>query len=236
MLIEGRAEVALAVGGGVRLHTLFLCPELFPQQTNLVGIAGTDVLEVSPAVFRKLAYRENPDGVLAVAPIPGAALDEIALGPAPLLLVCEAVEKPGNLGAMLRTADAAGAEAFIVCDPATDLSNPNVVRASRGALFTVPTAQTDSAQALSWLARRRIRIVAAAPQASLTFTEADLRGPLAIIVGAEDQGLSDAWLSRADLVVRIPMLGRVNSLNVAASAAILLYEAVRQRTSHRSAS
>jgi TrmH family RNA methyltransferase len=236
MLIEGRAEVALARASGASLTTLFICPELLPDPAALSDFSGADSLEVSAPVFQKMSYRENPDGMLAIAPIPRRSLGDLALRPDPLLLVCEAVEKPGNLGAMLRTADAAGADALLVCDPATDLSNPNVVRASRGALFAVPTAQAETAQALSWLRERGIRVAAAAPGASLPFTQADLRGPLAIAVGAEDRGLSELWLSRADMVVRIPMLGRINSLNVAASAAILLYEAFRQRTSPERAS
>jgi TrmH family RNA methyltransferase len=145
------------------------------------------------------------------------------------VLVVEGVEKPGNLGAMLRTADAAGVDALIVCDPATDLGNPNVVRASRGSLFTVPVALAESTAALDRLKSLRIQTVAATPGATLSYTAVDLRGPVAIVVGAEDTGLSDEWLRRADVQVRIPMAGKVNSLNVAASAALLLYEAVRQR-------
>lgn len=233
-LVEGADELALALAAGVRLTTIFLCPELIrPASAGLRDHwpAETEVVEVTPAVFARLAYRENPDGWLAVAPLPGRKLDDLSLPQArpPLLLVCEAVEKPGNLGAMLRTADAAGADALLVCDPATDLGNPNVIRASRGAIFTVPVALTTTAAALAWLKAHDVAIVAATPQAERRFTDVDLRGPVALAVGAEDAGLSDLWLRAADLTVRIPMTGRVNSLNVAASAALLLYEAVRQR-------
>jgi TrmH family RNA methyltransferase len=145
------------------------------------------------------------------------------------LLVAEAVEKPGNLGALLRSADAAGITAVIVCDPATDVNNPNVVRSSRGTRFTVPVVEAATPETLAWLSSRGVRVAAATPQASLAYTEADLRGPLAIAVGAEADGLTAAWLDRADVRVRIPMRGKVNSLNVATSAALLLYEAIRQR-------
>ena len=186
---------------------------------------------MSAPVFKKIAYRDNPDGCLAVLPAPRRRLDDLVAGDRPLLVVAEAVEKPGNLGALLRSADAAGATGVIVCDPTTDLNNPNVVRSSRGTLFTVPLAEASTAEALAWLRARQIAIVAATPQAQLIYTEADLRGPLAIAVGAEDDGLTPAWLDQADLTVRIPIFGQVNSLNVATAASLILYEAVRQRQS-----
>jgi TrmH family RNA methyltransferase len=234
MLIEGGDELGLALAGGVAPQTVFVCRELTRDPDAAARLelqlrAVAEIVEVSPTVFAKIAYRENPDGWLAVAPAPGRTLTDLALPPNPLLLVCEGVEKPGNLGAMLRTADAAGAHALIVCDPGTDLGNPNVVRASRGTLFTVPVAVAEGAEALAWLKARGIRVAAATPGAQLTYTDADLRGPLALAVGAEDAGLSALWLDGADVQVRIPMTGKVNSLNVAASAALLLYEAVRQR-------
>jgi TrmH family RNA methyltransferase len=232
MLIEGADELGLALAGGVRPQTVYVCPALTREPGPLRARlpAEAEVVEVAAPAFEKMAYREHPDGWLAVAPAPLRRLEDLAPGPMPLLLVCESVEKPGNLGAMLRTTDAAGADALVVCDPRTDLGNPNVVRASRGALFTVPVAQAESAAALDWLRSRGLTIVAATPQAETLYTRADLRGPVAVVVGAEDAGLSDLWLARADQAVRIPMTGKVNSLNVAASAALLLYEAVRQRT------
>jgi TrmH family RNA methyltransferase len=233
MLVEGREELALALGGGARPQTLFVCPELLrPAEAALLqqaSAAAGEVIEVTPAVFARLSYRENPDGWLAIVPAPSASLDSIALGPSPLLLVAEAVEKPGNLGALLRSADAAGVTAVVVCDPATDINNPNVVRSSRGTRFTVPVVEAGTSETLAWLAAHGVRVAAATPQAALIYTDADLRGPLAIAVGGEAQGLTAAWLDSADLRVRIPMRGQVNSLNVAASAALLLYEAVRQR-------
>ncbi len=236
LIVEGADELTLALEAGVRPTQVFVCRELSqarpggaPRQPPLPG--DVEVIEVTAPVFAKLAYRENPDGWLAVVPAPWSGLEALAarLSPNPLLLVCEAVEKPGNLGAMLRTADAAGVDALLVCDPGTDPGNPNVVRASRGTLFTVPVALASGAEALAWLRARGIMTVAATPQAERLYTQVDLRGPAAIVVGAEDQGLSEPWLRRADQQARIPMAGRVNSLNVSAAAALLLYEAVRQR-------
>jgi TrmH family RNA methyltransferase len=234
MLVEGREELSLALASGVRPTTLFYCPSFFGagKPDALMARAresGAELIEASAGVFEKIAYRENPDGWLAVIPALRRRLDDLPLGANPLLVVAEAVEKPGNLGAILRTMDAAGADALIVCDPTTDLGNPNVVRASKGALFSVPAAEAEGAEALAWLKARGIRIIATTPQADTIYTEADLRGPAAIAVGAEDEGLSGAWLAQADLAVRLPMRGRVNSLNVAAAGALLLYEAVRQR-------
>ncbi len=225
-LVEGRDEIALALASGLQPRTLFVAPELATRPLD--GIQA-EVLSVSRAVFAKISYRENPDGWLALFPTPHHQLDDLRLGPAPFLLLAESVEKPGNLGAMLRTADAAGLDALLVCDPRTDLYNPNVVRASRGALFCVPTVQTSSEAALDWLKRRGIRVLAASPQAERPYSAVDLTGPVCIAVGTEDAGLSDFWMQAADLQVQIPMMGRVNSLNVSAAAAILVYEALRQR-------
>jgi TrmH family RNA methyltransferase len=233
LLVEGHAELSLALAGGAQPITLYVCPELItPASRSLLNqahAASREVIAVTRPVFEKMAYRENPDGWLAVLPAVRRGLADLALPANPLLLVAEAVEKPGNLGALLRSADAAGAAGLIVCDPATDVNNPNTVRASRGALFTVPIAEASTAEALPWLRAHGLRLVAATPQADLVYTQANLGGPVALAVGAEDVGLSAAWLNAADVAVRIPMQGRVNSLNVAASAALLLYEVVRQR-------
>lgn len=238
MVIEGADELALALAAGVQPITVFHCPEFNRSRLPLSHFTPpTEVIEVSRAVFEKIAYRENPDGWLAIAPALRRGLAElddlVSRAYNALLLVVAGVEKPGNLGAMLRTADAAGVTGLIVCDAATDLGNPNVVRASRGALFTVPVAQAASTETLNWLKSHKIQIVAATPGASANYTEVDLRGPVAIAVGAEDEGLSDEWLRHAAVQVRIPMAGKVNSLNVSASAALLLYEAVRQRNTDR---
>jgi RNA methyltransferase, TrmH family len=232
-LVEGQAEIELALAAGVRPAALYYCPALSsPAGLPLAGRAaalGAEVVEVSRPVFEKISYREGPDGWLAVVPAVPTDLDRLAPGPRPLVLVCAGLEKPGNLGAILRTADAAGAAAVIAADPVTDWANPNVVRASKGTVFSVPVASASAAEVLAWISARGLRIVAATPAARQLVTDADLTGPVAIAVGAEQTGLSQEWLARADVQVRIPMFGRADSLNVAASAAILAYEAVRQR-------
>ncbi len=235
MLVEGAYEIELAIAGGMRPREVFFCAELAAGKSvpGLDPSSGSgprlEPVTVSRPVFEKMSHREGPDGWLAVFPVPHRTLDLLPLSAAPLLVLAQSVEKPGNLGAILRTADAAGVDGVLVCDPRVDLYNPNVVRASRGTLFTVPAAETTSAEALAWLRAKGIRVLAATPQAETLHFEADLRGPLCLAVGAEDEGLSDFWLQNADLQIKIPMAGKVNSLNVSASAAILLYEAVRQR-------
>lgn len=237
MLIEGYDDLSLAVSCLPRLRALFFCPSLFKVPDAVARTfrdacarAGAELIEVSPPVFEKIAYRDGPDGWLAIAPRPDFSLAGLALHrPNPLVLVAERVEKPGNLGAILRTADAAGADAVVVCDPVADLTNPNVVRASIGALFSVPVATASNADTLAWLRARGIAVVATTPSATRPFTAVDLTGPIAILVGEEKYGLSDFWLGQADLSVLIPMAGKVNSLNVSVSAALLVYEAVKQR-------
>lgn len=232
-LVEGYAELDLALSAGVVPQALYHSPELaHGDERDVLGRVsglGAEVIRVSKPVFAKVAYRESPDGWLAVVPAVDTGLERLELGERPLLLVCEGVEKPGNLGAILRTADAAGAAAVIATDPVTDWGNPNLVRASKGAVFSVPVAAAPSARVLSWLAERGVAVAAATPDGDVLLGDADLSGPLAIAVGAENQGLSAAWTERADVTVRIPMFGRADSLNVAASAAIVVYEAVRQR-------
>jgi TrmH family RNA methyltransferase len=156
-------------------------------------------------------------------------LEDLKLSDVPLVVVAESIEKPGNLGAILRTADAARVDALLVCDPRVDVWNPNVVRASRGAVFSVPLIECDSFSALKLLKARKIRVLAATPSAAALYSETNLREALAIVVGTEDEGLTDFWMSNADVKIRIPMMGKVNSLNVSVSTALILYEAVRQR-------
>ena len=228
MLVEGHDEIELALAAGHLPRTLLSAPELLSRQMDLVP-AEAESLTVSRTVFEKMSYRENPDGWLAVFPIPQVSLDDLKLRDSPLVIVAEALEKPGNLGAILRTADAAGVDALLVCDPRVDLWNPNVVRASRGALFSVPAVECDNSAALEWLKRGEIRILAATPSAEAIYSTIDLRRPVAVAVGTEDEGLTDFWMSHADVKVRIPMAGRVNSLNVSVSTALIVYEAVRQR-------
>ena len=234
-LVEGYDELGLALSAGVRPATLFLCADLMAHpaaQQDVVDAAadvGSEVITLSRAAFEKVAYREGADGFLAVVPAVFARPDDLDLPDRPLLLVAEGVEKPGNLGAMLRTADAAGVDAFVAADPVTDWGNPNVVRASKGTVFSVPVAADSTTATLGWLSARAVRLVATTPDTDTLHTEVDLTGPIAIAVGTEKTGLTDEVLDAADVKVRIPMSGKVNSLNVATSAAIVLYEAVRQR-------
>ena len=228
MLVEGYDEISLALEAGHHPGTLFIAPELVRRDIKNVT---TEILTVSPAVFEKMSYRENPDGWLGVFPIPHVSLDDLKLSESPFIIIAESVEKPGNLGAILRTADAAGVDAVLICDPRVDAYSPNVVRASRGTIFTVPVVETKSTQALVYLQQRGIRILAATPSAEAEYTRQDLRAPLAIAVGTENEGLSNFWMGQADLQVKIPMLGKVNSLNVSIATALIVYEAVRQRSS-----
>ncbi len=227
MLVEGYDEIQLALTAGYQPQTLLSAPELVARQIN--GI-NAESITVNRAVFEKMSYRENPDGWLAVFPIPNTSLDDLKLSETPLVIVAESVEKPGNLGAILRTADAAHVDALLACDPRVDIWNPNVVRASRGAVFSVPVVESENASAWEWLKTRGMQVLAATPSAETLYTDASLRGPLAVAVGTEDEGLTDFWMSNADLKIKIPMMGKVNSLNVSVSTALILYEAVRQRS------
>jgi TrmH family RNA methyltransferase len=226
MLVEGYDEIQLALSAGHKPQTVLSAPELVSRQMQETQ---AESLTVNRAVFEKMSYRDNPDGWLAVFPIPGTSLDNLTLSEAPLVIVAESVEKPGNLGAILRTADAAHVDALLVCDPRVDVWNPNVVRASRGAVFSVPLIECDNMSALKLLKARKMRVLAATPSAEALYSDTNMRGPLAIAVGTEDEGLTDFWMSNADIKIRIPMMGRVNSLNVSVSTALILYEAVRQR-------
>ena len=234
-LVEGLEETTLALDAGVVPDALFHCPELMLDPdlgsalVERVRALGGDVVELGRAAFEKVAYREGPDGILARVPSPGRALADVELPEGALVLLCEGVEKPGNLGAMLRTADAAGVALVIAADPVTDWGNPNVIRSSKGTVFSVPVASASTDEAWAWLAQRGVAVVATTPDTDVDHTDADLTGPIAVAVGSEKYGLTDAALARAQHRVRIPMVGQANSLNVATSAAIVVYEAVRQR-------
>jgi len=235
-IVEGFEELELALDAGVRPRTLFYCPELMQDADEQLRVvddirsSGVESIKVSRSAFEKVAYREGPDGFIALVPAVRAGLSDLELPTAPLLLVCEGLEKPGNLGAMLRTADAAGVDAVIAVDPVTDWGNPNVVRGSKGTVFSVPVASATLDETLTWLREGGIRLVATTPDTQTLHTDADLTGGVAIAVGTEKFGLTDEALRAADLRVRIPMHGQVNSLNASAAAAIVVYEAVRQRT------
>ncbi|RIK28777.1 MAG: RNA methyltransferase [Anaerolineae bacterium] len=227
MLVEGFDEIQLALAAGHKPQTVLSAPQIVSRHLTF---PHAETLTVSRAVFEKISYRENPDGWLAIFPIPRTTLSDLKLSKTPLVIVAESIEKPGNLGAMLRTADAAGVDALLVCDSRVDVWNPNVVRASRGAVFCVPVVECDNASALEWLKGGKIRVAAASPAGDEVYSNVDLSQPVAIAVGTEDEGLSDFWMTNADVKLKIPMLGKVNSLNVSVSTALILYEAVRQRS------
>jgi len=238
-LIEGYGELSLALDAGVVPRTLYYCPELMLDasvELDVVGrvqALGADTQQLGRAAFEKVAYREGPDGFLAVVDSVVRSCTDLRVGPTPLVLICQGVEKPGNVGAMLRTADAAGVEAVVAADPVTDWGNPNLVRASKGTVFSVPVASDSTDETLTWLSDSGIELAATTPDTDLDYTEVDYTGPIAIAVGAEKYGLTDEILAAAAYRIRIPMAGRANSLNVAASAAIVIYEAVRQRRGRR---
>lgn len=234
-LIEGPRPLRRAITSDIRLLELYYCPDFFngDEEAALVqeiSDAGTPCFRVHKDIFIKLAYREHPEGLLAVAKQHTATLSDLKLSANPFVIVVEKIEKPGNLGTILRSADATGAEAVIVCDSITDIFNPNVVRASTGTLFHVPVVVTDSQQALAFLRSHHINTVAATPAATTIYTHADFTQSIALIMGSEDQGLTDTWLTQCDLPVRLPMQGIADSLNVSAATVVLAYEVVRQRS------
>jgi len=240
-IVEGLREVGHALAHGVVPVEAYVCPDL-AQGTDAVAIlSALDTFEqqqrtkrfaVTRELFAKIAYRGERDGILLVIPYLQRTLTELPLGQPPFLVVIEGVEKPGNLGAILRTADAAGVDGVILCAGATDLHNPNVVRASLGTLFTVPIVEAPTADTISWLHENRIQIVAAIPAATTLYTKIDMTQPTAIVMGSEALGLGAEWLAAADQRVAIPMRGAADSLNLATSTALLLYEGVRQRTTY----
>lgn len=236
-LIEGAREASRAVAGGVEVVRVIHCPEFnvdpdaVAPLVQAVAGAGGEVLELSPAAFAKLSLRQHPDGVALQARRPTRSLADLGDLREGLVLVVDGVEKPGNLGAVLRTADAVGVAAVIVSGQGTDLENPNVVRASQGSLFALPLATATAAEALAFLTTRGYRLIATSPAATLAHWSADYRGPVAVLLGPEDEGLSASWLTAADQVVRIEMrAGAADSLNVSVAAAVVLYEALRQRS------
>jgi TrmH family RNA methyltransferase len=235
-LVEGYREIRRALEKKTPLNEIYFSPEWYlgenePALLAAAEASGAALFELTKEAFQKVAYRERPDGLLAVAPQWKRTLADLALPKAPFVLVVEAIEKPGNLGTILRSADAAGCDAVIVCDPVTDIFNPNVVRASTGVLFSVPLVVDESRHVLEWLRARKIKTVATTPAAKTIYSDADLSGPLAVVMGSEQYGLSEFWLKNSDLPVRIPMAGQADSLNVAMATIITLFEALRQRSS-----
>lgn len=252
-VVEGRREVEHCVEMGLEVVEVFVCEELggwscdnvaanrtegMKEAKEVEGMRGVKVAEVTRGVkvtevtrgvYEKMAYRGGTEGVMAVVKSEERRLEELELRENPLIVVVERVEKPGNLGAILRSADAAGADAVVVCDPLTDLWNPNLIRSSIGAVFTVPCVACGSEECIEFLKVHGIQILTAQLQDSELYYDTDMRRGTAIVMGTEATGLTDVWREAADAHIRIPMLGRLDSLNVSVSAAILLYEAVRQR-------
>ncbi len=239
-IIEGEKEIWLAVESGIKIKNIFFLSELISAssiQKLKSKIQPDDCIEVNEAVYSKMSYRDEATGILAVAESKDFSLNNIShlnnpQSPIrnPLIIVLEKVEKPGNLGAILRTADAAKVDAVIVCDQQTDLLNPNVIRSSIGTIFTNQIAQTNSENAINWLRKNKIKILATSPDAKLFYQETNLNQPCAIVMGSEAEGLSKIWFDEADELVKIPMLGKIDSLNVSVSTAIIVFEAIRQRS------
>ena len=235
MIVEGFRECRRALDNGYRPRAIFHCPDFYLKNENEPALVdecaklGAEVYTCTRQCFAKIAYKERPDGLLMVGPHVSISLSDLKLPENALVIVTEAIEKPGNLGTILRSADAAKVSAVIVCDRTTDIHNPNVVRASTGTMFSVPIVEATSEEALNFLKERGFKILAATPHAQELHFEVDLTGNVAIALGAEQYGLTEKWMDGADLRVRIPMLGLADSLNVSAAATILVYEAVRQR-------
>ena len=232
-VVEGRRELMHCINAGYECHSLFvkeaLAESVIKQDVWLKVVPEPSVYAVSDDVYSKMAYREGTEGVVAVMKGKNHSLEQLTLSDNPLIIVLESVEKPGNLGAVLRTADAAHADAVIVCDSLTDLYNPNLIRSSIGAIFTVPCVACSSAECIDFLKSRNIQILTAQLQDSDYYYEADMRQPVAIVMGTESTGLTEIWRKAADSHIKIPMLGQLDSLNVSVSTAILAFEAVRQR-------
>lgn len=237
-VLEGYRELTRAREYGLEILECYFSPEHFLGENEYPLLEtfareGVKVCQVAPFLLEKMAYRERPEGLIAVAKMKRHTLADLPVKPNGLYLVAEAVEKPGNLGSMLRSADAAGVDGFIICNKCTDLYNPNVIRASTGALFSVPLAEADNEEAFNWLKENNIRMLAATPHTDTVYTDVDMTQAVAIIVGTEQTGLTDLWMNHSDLPVVIPMLGKIDSLNVATATTILLYEAARQRNWQR---
>ena len=226
-VVEGAREVLHCLHSGYELDTLFVCPEILEGYEGAAEILSLlhegHGYEVSPKVYGRVAYREGTEGVIAQMKVKTTHLEDLNLPENPLLMVLERVEKPGNLGAVLRSADAAAADAVIVCDPLTDLYNPNLIRSSIGAIFTVPTVACSSEECISFLKQKGIQILTAQLQDSSLYYDTDMKRGTAIVMGTESTGLTNIWRNAADAHIRIPMKGQLDSLNVSVSAAILLF-------------
>jgi RNA methyltransferase, TrmH family len=232
-IVEEVRAIERAVAARLAVRELYLCPTLADATAcalaeKLAGQGGR-LFEVEPNILAKLAYREKPEGLVAIVQTPRRALTDLALTANSLLVIVEHLEKPGNLGAILRSLDGAGGTGLILCDRRTDIYNPNVIRASTGVVFSMPVVEADVAETVALLRARGVKLLAATPQAQRPYTDIDMTGPIALILGSEHLGLSESLRSAADTQISIPMHGQADSLNVAAAATVLLFEAARQR-------
>lgn len=231
-VVEGYREIDRALEAGVKFQELYVCEgyEIPATCSRNLKVSGACLYETSKSVYAKIAYGDRKEGILGIGQPRAFLLDDLVLSKMPLVLVVEGIEKPGNLGAILRTADGAGIDGVIVCDEKTDLYNPNVIRASLGTVFSVKAVVSSTQETFDFLKAKNIRIYASSPHAKTIYTKVDMNIPLAVVVGAEQAGLTDFWQRHADRMVKIPMKGAADSLNVSISAAILIYEALRQRS------
>lgn len=233
-IAEGYRAISRALEKDVVPREVYFCPDCFLGENEEPLLAkaqerGSTLFELSKHAFEKVSYRDRPEGLLAVIEQWSYTLEDLKLSEPPFLLVVEAIEKPGNLGTILRSADAAGVDAVICCESVTDLFNPNVVRSSTGVLFSMPTVSASTDEVIEWIRKKGIRTAATTPHTDVLYTETNLSGPLAIVMGSEQFGLSEQWLEVCDQKVRIPMAGQADSLNVAMATLVTLFEAVRQR-------
>lgn len=226
IIVEGLREIQIAIEAGFHIEQLYFCEALGAEQNLL---KAKSYFEISKEVFSKIAYREGSDGYIAVFEPVYFSLDNLKLPSDPFIIILESVEKPGNLGAILRTADAANIDALIVCDPKTDIYNPNAIRSSVGCVFSVPIVTSTNQEVLDWLRNKNINTYAAALTATKEYTDVNFKESSAIVMGTEAIGLTSFWLNNADAQIKIPMLGKIDSLNVSTSTAILTFEALRQR-------
>jgi len=234
IVIEGLREINLAVKAGIKLKQLYVCTDIISIDDIHIELeSDTQIFEISKVVFEKLAYRGSTEGLIALAEPKFYNLNDLKLRENPLIIILESVEKPGNLGAIFRTADAATVDAVIICDPLTDIFNPNTIRSSVGCVFTNQVIAASSDETIVWLKEKGIESFAAALTATENYHETNLKGPSAIVMGTEAVGLSDKWLKNTDNQIIIPMSGEIDSLNVSTSTAILVFEAMRQRNFYK---
>ncbi len=229
-VIEGRRELSIAQRSGVEILEIFICDDLYNENPVYpIDINNCEVTHVSSDVYKKIAYRKDTEGVIGIAKTSYIDLNKLYLPSNPLVLILESIEKPGNLGGILRTADATKIDAVIVCDPKIDLYNPNVIRSSLGCIFSNKVVLSNSDEVVKWLKEKRINIYATLPESSEDYYKMDFKKPSALVFGSESDGLSNIWKETSGYKIKIPMMGKIDSLNVSISTAVVIYEALRQR-------